>query len=127
MDERFLFRAWDKQNKKMVYDFWDTPYYKHRVICRFPIIDCMQSTGIKENYAKEDHQLCYEGDLITGHRTYHHGRGTECFKDSQVIFKDGSFKVKPINYDYLVPLSDIDFEITGNIHEGVKSLEAKNG
>lgn len=126
MDERFLFRAWDKANKKMVYDFWKTPYYKHRVICHFGIPDCMQSTGIKDKDGKEDDRLCYEGDLITGQRTHHHGRGTECFKNSQVIFKDGSFKVKPVNYEYYVHLSDIDFEIAGNIHENSNLVEVKN-
>ncbi len=54
------FRAYDEDKQEMVYDFWDTPYFLHRVICHYNIDKCMQYIGRKDI----DNKDIYVGDII---------------------------------------------------------------
>lgn len=54
------FRAWDKKQKRMVYDFETVPYFNSHVITNYSIKDCMQFTGLFDKNGKE----IYEGDIV---------------------------------------------------------------
>ena len=126
MNREIKFRAWDYDNKKMVYQSdngdeyaWDIGYEKIYITkleeeLPQPTIKLMQYTGLKDKNGKE----IYEGDVVQeGNRLW------------QVGFKDGCFvgvDFKNATWDELINIGYGNIEVIGNIYENPKLLEVKD-
>ena len=123
MEDRFKFRAWDKEEKYMIdwddlfetLNFWLGCYNDDYVIL-------MQSTGLKDKNKK----LIYEGDLLQWENDT--GVYFEVFYDREQV----GFKCCRTHYQgnrcggYIPSLEgDFRFEIIGNIYENPELLEVK--
>ena len=118
MSDRFKSRAWDRKKKCMVYDFWDTPYFLHRVICHFPLEDCMQCTGLKDKKGK----LIFEGDVVKGSNGF---IGEVVYSEKGTRFGLQGYKPHYITREPTSKLwTLIRCEIIGNIHENPKLLKS---
>tara|TARA_R110000772_G_scaffold76169_1_gene164759 strand:+ start:127 stop:480 length:354 start_codon:yes stop_codon:yes gene_type:complete len=110
------FRAWDRENQKMVYDNWNTPYFQHKVIAHFNHPDCMQFTGLKDDARTE----IYEGDIL---RTWQ----DNCYIDLQVKLIDVSYDPELGRWALgASPISASAYrhkEVVGNIYENPELLE----
>lgn len=118
----FKFRAWDKDNKEMVYQNADSPSFgtfKGEKYCTLEEVffyekesfDIMQYTGMKDKNGKE----IYEGDIVKAKSS----DGREFV--GHVMFGDGSFFIKndtSSNYRWI----DYEVEVIGNIHENPELL-----
>lgn len=111
------FRAWDKENKKMVP--WDTCMFADTspVTCygdEFPTDDeyffLMQYTGLKDEKGKE----IYEGDIVW-RRTTH--------SQPKLVVKWGEIGWNPFEDDLCGLGSVAYYEVIGNIHENPELLE----
>lgn len=127
MDREIKFRAYDEENKLMVYDFDNnTPkIYElrlgdsiHNLVYTIGLCygTLMQYTGLKDKNGVE----IYEGDLV---KFYHKGNFVVC----EIIWnKIGAWTLKwqdgYINNYYLSPEN---LEITGNIYENPELLKSK--
>ena len=122
MQDRFKYRAWDKENKKYIYDvekgleFYSTAG-NLRVMTLAEIAesskyDLEQCTGLKDKNGK----LIYEGDIVTGF-----------FNNNKVIWDKSSFCVDDGSgvFDELTKSSE-ESTIIGNIHENPELLEDNN-
>jgi len=124
------FRAWLKEDKKMVdvetMDFTDKSiqYLKRSEIINayilkresFDDVELMQYTGVKDKNGKE----IYENDLISCNK----------YKNIVVFFENGCFKVKYPRNDTTNIICALDTflekymcKISGNIYENKKLLE----
>ena len=125
MSDRFLFRAWDKQDKRMIADEQEfiplkitnkgvlrlNPHHEDNLYNLLPIEDrfiLMQCTGLKNNNA----ELIFEGDVAI-----YEYQGKEL--KGEVIYKDGAFIVNDELLGYLLP----DLEIIGNVYENAELLK----
>lgn len=144
MQNRFKFRAWDKFNKIMHYDFqfiksgeegndwicfisdkqpmkcdktkiiFDSPYFRQQ-------IEIMQSTGLRDKKGK----LIYEGDVLGGIYHGYIGYCNEC-KCFQLKVKDfGCLACEgDIHWYELVEAEEQnELEIIGNIYENTELLK----
>ena len=116
MQDRFKFRAWDKEQGKYVDDddlcfdtggTWDSVYDLLKFENRFYTIE--QCTGLKDKNGK----LIYEGDIVDDGEQY-----------TKIIFEKSCFCYDSGNGYY----DDLAFyhthcEIVGNIHENPELLE----
>ena len=135
MNRKIKYRAWLKEEKKMVnvetIDFTDKSmqylekneiidaYLLRRII--FDDVELMQYTGIKDKNGKE----IYEGDIVLIRIDK-----TNILHKTVVKFKHGAFIVDIIgdnDYIYLFHFgfNKDDFEVVGNIYENHKLLEEK--
>ena len=137
MSREIKFRAWLKEEKKMVnietMDFTDKSmqhlekneiidvYLLRRVV--FEDIELMQYTGLKDKNGKE----IYEGDILRYNFPYD-GR-IKHVSPVTYLETQASFGLKDI-YGNEIPLYRITanhcFEIIGNIYENPEFLEEKN-
>lgn len=135
MNRKIKYRAWLKEEKKMVnvetIDFTDKSmqylekneiidaYLLRRII--FDDVELMQYTGIKDKNGKE----IYEGDIVLIRIDK-----TNILHKTVVKFKHGAFIADIIgdnDYIYLFHFgfNKDDFEVVGNIYENHKLLEEK--
>lgn len=114
MNDRFQFRAWDKQNKRHIYDIERT-YDSNNESGAWSFAEVLeddnfiveQCTGLRDKNGK----LVYEGDVV--HQTV---GGLTC----RIVFYRGAFCGEFVD-GFTSPLSgwfrpDFD-EVIGNIHE----------
>lgn len=102
------FRAWDKEQKRMVFDFETIPYFASRVITKYSIDDCMQFTGLIDKNGKE----IYEGDIINGWRVVIEPHSTG-LRDS-----DNKWQGQ-------IAHRSTGLEVIGNIYENTELLNAR--
>ena len=135
MNRKIKYRAWLKEEKKMVnvetIDFTDKSmqylekneiidaYLLRRII--FDDVELMQYTGINDKNGKE----IYEGDIVLIRIDK-----TNILHKTVVKFKHGAFIADIIgdnDYIYLFHFgfNKDDFEVVGNIYENHKLLEEK--
>lgn len=129
MKDRFKYRAWDKENKKYIYDvekglqFYSTAG-NLRVLTLAEVAesskyDLEQCTGLTD----KNNKLIYEGDIVKYHvikkSSFPIEREVLAFKTKKVTFKKGYFS--PV---FNLDLNDV--EIIGNIHEDSELLENNN-
>ena len=129
MKDRFKYRAWDKENKKYIYDvekglqFYSTAG-NLRVLTLAEVAesskyDLEQCTGLTD----KNNKLIYEGDIVKYHvikkSSFSIKREVLAFKTKKVTFKKGYFS--PV---FNLDLNDV--EIIGNIHEDSELLENNN-
>ena len=124
MNRLIKFRAWIKEEKRMVeVEIVDTRaktisyvekskitngYYLRSM--NFEEIELMQYTGIKDKNGKE----IYEGDIVVNSDGDY----------GYVFFKDGAYNV--CHDVYTGYLFAWDYEIKGNIYENIEMLNKKN-
>lgn len=131
------FRAWLKEDKKMVnvetMDFTDKSiqYLKRSEIINayilrregFDDVELMQYTGLKDKNGKE----IYEGDIIKYKFPY--DRRLNHISPVKLLETETSFGVKD-RYENEIPLYTISannyFEVIGNIYENKNLLEENN-
>lgn len=124
MNDRFRFRAWDKQDKELIYEAENTydcqSYNGHTIwhdnfACllddeeRYTVEQC---TGLKDKNGR----LIYENDVVScGHQDI-----------GYVKWKNGGFWVS--GWNYVIPWNFFTankWEVLGNIHENPELLEDK--
>jgi uncharacterized phage protein (TIGR01671 family) len=125
----FKFRAWDKKNKKWVYDFnIDSCVGIFRISCFETIevyddIEIMQYVGLKDINGR----MIFEGDIVQipdNFEIY----GFNAGEKYQIYFSFGGFRLKP-KYDKKKKSKgfwlkdDKTLEIIGNIFENPELLE----
>ena len=136
MEREIKFRAWLKEDKKMVnvetMDFADkstqylekseivNAYLLRRVI--FDDIELMQYTGLKDKNGAE----IYDGDIVLVELS-----GTSTWYKTVVKIKEGAFIASLIDgEDYIYIFNrgfdSNDFEILGNVYENPELLEENN-
>lgn len=121
---KIIFRAWDKSDKKMIFDIYPATNgdvageYNGRFCLRLPSerIVLEQYSGVNDKFGT----LIFEGDIVQ----------YECGTKAEVIFKEGCF----VAYDGYANSSDeaymkicpeynpidgleFDIQVIGNIHE----------
>ena len=122
MNDRFRFRAWNIEEKKMYYDAQNTYDY----MCGSPIIfaesfSCLltnndewiveQCTGLKD----KNSNLIYEGDLI---KSPNNSYPLEIVRMPNGVYGCKVHKISPVWEMNLYSLINAyDIEIIGNIHE----------
>lgn len=79
MNERFLFRCWDSEKKKMYY----TSHLSNKYLWELPNAPVMQCTGIEDR----NNTKIYEGDIVD--KGY-------CQKESIIVWRDGMYFTKEI-------------------------------
>jgi uncharacterized phage protein (TIGR01671 family) len=126
MNDRFRFRAWDKQDKELIYEAentYDCQIYNGHIIWhsnfagllddeeRYTVEQC---TGLKDKNGR----LIYEGDIV-----FHRVKSVEIGK---VEWDKGGFWVVcnkwVIPWNFFTPSR---WEVIGNIHENPKLLEVE--
>lgn len=124
MNDRFRFRAWNKEEKNMYYDAQNTyDYMTGKPIIFAESFSCLltndeewvveQCTGLKD----KNGNLIYEGDIVKCDRDFSENGRKNLIR--KVIFADGSFQLeraKTIGDRYYINAFH-NFEIIGNIHE----------
>ena len=126
------FRAWDKENKKMMKVSSLSLENKEIAVrengtyhfFRMKNLELMQYTGLKDKNGKE----IYEGDIIKYKFPY--DRRLNHISPVKFLETETSFGVKD-RYGIEIPLYRITtnnyFEVIGNIYENKNLLEEKNG
>ena len=108
------FRAWDKENKKMIQSVWVN---QHAVgvdsACKEIWIDeivvPMQYIGLKDKNGKE----IYEGDILNTNNQFH----------EQVIYREGRWWTSLDGKTFRIMVTDWEeIEIIGNIYENPELL-----
>lgn len=121
MQDRFKYRAWDKENKRYIYgvekglEFYSTAG-NLRVMTLAEIsesskYDLEQCTGLKDKNGK----LIYEGDIVEVPVLYN-GIPTGKKQRCKVYYKHGAFNIYAVKSEFL--------KVIGNIHENPELLEA---
>jgi hypothetical protein len=126
MTRKIAFRAWDKENKKILYyPFWSTLHNKavlvfeetHEYVDDSDYqddIDLMQYTGLKDKNGKE----IYEGDILDWGG----------LKPLTIIFKDNGFKAQGFGSDDVIIMNQegaMAFaKIIGNVFENSNLLKS---
>ena len=134
MNDRFRFRAWDKQDKELIYEAENTydcqSYNGHTIwhdnfACllddkeRYTVEQC---TGLKDKNGR----LIYENDFvkITGDVMTMPLKYLDCL--FKVIWADIGFCFETINENDGLGFCDcFEYEVIGNIHENPELLESK--
>lgn len=128
MKDRFRFRAWNKEEKKMYYDAQDTyDYMAGNPIIFAGSFGCLltndeeweveQCTGLKD----KNGNLIYEGDLIKSPNNSH--------KLAIVRMENGVYGCKEFRFNGVWEMNLYDLikhygvEIIGNIHEQAEQKE----
>jgi len=142
MNNRFKFRAWDKEDQRMIIDEQDfiplfvtnkgvfrlNAHHEGNLYNLLPIKDrfiLMQCSSLHDM----DGNLTYEDDLVR----------LTCKEDKnfskigKIVFVDGCFGIEFMGRDDIVFYeglkfrhSGIDMKVVGNIHENPKLLESKD-
>lgn len=133
MGREMKFRAWDKQDKRMIAGEQDfipllvtskgvfrlNPHHQEPLwaLCEKERFELMQYTGLLDKNGRE----IYEGDIV--HRKYHESNTVAVRK---VVFHNDGFKLqetgKYTGFSLLYPAIE-DIEVTGNIYENPELLE----
>ena len=122
------FRAWDKENEKMMkvsslhLENKEISVKENGTFHLFRMQDLMQYTGLKDKNDKE----IYEGDIVLVKPG-----GTSTWYKTVVKFKEGAFIASLIDgEDYIYIFNrgfdSNDFEILGNVYENPELLEENN-
>ena len=98
------FRAWDKDEKKMVYKNVPETFYNY-----FPEF-IMQFTGLKDKNGKE----IYEGDIVQWQAGFYKAKRNQNMHDT-IVFEEGTFKTQ--KYSMFVFTIANQCEVIGNIFE----------
>ena len=120
------FRAWDSEDKKMIYNFPNPPYV---VFCDeagsfgigkfsddYDELEVMQYTGLKDKNGIE----IYEGDIVKIWLDY---SKEEWFIDREVYYCEGCFVTKD-EFGAVDNLGDFkNLEVIGNIYENKKLIK----
>lgn len=120
MQDRFRFRAFDKENKKYIYNvekglqFYSTAG-NLRVMTLAEIeesdkYDLEQCTGLRDGNGK----LIYEGDIVSVPELYN-DIPTGKTRKYKVLYKHAAFNIHGVNTERL--------EVVGNIHKNPELLE----
>lgn len=129
MNDRFRFRAWNKEEKKMYYDAQDTyDYMTGNPVIFAESFGCLlindeeweveQCTGLKD----KNGNLIYEGDIIKDEfcrRFTIVWSEEDCMFEGRVIYRDPEYSDR---FDLYKGATD-DCEIIGNIHEQAEQKE----
>jgi len=126
MSREIKFRAWDKENQKMMkvsslhLENKEISVKENGTFHLFRMQDLMQYTGVKDKNGKE----IYEGDIIKYKFPY--DRRLNHISPVKFLETETSFGVKD-RYGIEIPLYRITtnnyFEVIGNIYENKKILE----
>lgn len=123
------FRAWDIENKQMVYDIEtlefnsygvskvtnqndDWFFVKQKEFISFPNCELMQFTGLKDKNGVD----IYEGDILASHRHYFYSPGV-------VVFEDRGWKIEfGVESHFCVDSVWESVEVVGNIHDNPEMI-----
>ena len=122
--DRFRFRAWNKEEKRMYYDAQNTyDYMAGKPTIFAESFSCLltndeeweveQCTGLKD----KNGNLIYEGDIVKCDRDFDPDGRVNLTKE--VIFTDGTFtlaNLDPKNRDFCYINRFHNIEIIGNVH-----------
>lgn len=130
MNDRFKFRAWNKEDKKMyavegVYAYKDECTQGgevflqwHKTSHYFPEqVELMQCTGLKDKNGK----LIYEGDILKAIFTTPHGKIIE--KVCKVEFSRCAFWVRDGIRAFYLDNENCVYEVIGSIYENADLLK----
>ena len=117
MQDRFKFRAWDKDNKKYIYDVQECLGYSGNECdrCFGNILDSLQyeveqCTGLRD----ENGKLIYEGDIVQPNRMIFYSG----ISNLKICFHNGAFFAGTS----LIDDSSKIMKVIGNIHENPELL-----
>lgn len=141
MNDRFKYRCWDKQIKKMRYgdiqlSCSGLPFTLEATSEGLKVVDIdnieiMQCTGLKDKKS----QLIYEGDIVktkfVGRDIPEHKVNVADYDFFIVIFEKALFRLEKTNPDrwfscFYIAGREQQFEVIGNIYENPELLEVNN-
>lgn len=141
MNDRFKYRCWDKQIKKMRYEeiqlscsglpFTLEATSEGLKVVDIDNIEIMQCTGLKDKKS----QLIYEGDIVktkfVGRDIPEHKVNVADYDFFIVIFEKALFRLEKTNPDrwfscFYIAGREQQFEVIGNIYENPELLEVNN-
>lgn len=117
MNDRFTFRAWDKDIKR----YWEPGNFELRRACKDKSLIIEQCTGIKDRNGR----LIYEGDIVCWTRAQTDG---DVDSICPIVFDNDMCSFGPLlnGHSLWMPhQTDLRMKVVGNIHENPELLEDK--